>query len=331
MGPSIIPKYAKDGNLADARAPQHGGGVEIAATPLADLPDSTLPVSNVLRQRLEKEGLSCQPSLDLPLRGEFSAIAEHVRQVVAPTMAAEFHSFEHAVTVAERFGRYLREANFPETIARLGELAGLLHDADHPGVRYREDAPGVGYPRLSNEEVAATLAVETLEPYLSTPQLHWVYKTILATSFGQRIGKDPSTNVILEERPHLIRPYVPESLEQKLMHFADVNSTDGTTPFESFVAGGLRLKLETSKAPTNVSSNSEALRQHLVNESFFLKYIKHLADDVGPSLNPEARERINARSNEVEQRLTAVCNRFEGPDAELVKAIAADVFDRPIG
>jgi hypothetical protein len=321
---------ARDNTLAGAEI---GGFAErLNVTPFAELTESDRVVSNVLRKLLEEERHREQPSqLEQELSPALAAtIKELAEEKVKPTMNADFHSWQHAQAVAERFSRYLGEAGFSPVVQTLGELAGIFHDAGHPGFRYREDAQDVSYPELSNEEYAAVLAVETLEPYLNTAQLKWLHDAILATSFGQRLGNDPVANQLLTDRPHLIRPYKPETLEQHLMHFADINSTDVEAGFESFVRAGLDLAKEVGQGNAPMPASVAQYESYLASQGQFLKYIEFLGKELASQVSQEASERISGRLADVKQRLDILKNGFEGRDAILVMDIASSVFRAPL-
>jgi hypothetical protein len=197
--------------------------------------------------------------------------------VVTP-LTKPYHDAAHSRAVAERFRRYLAAAGAGEALQKVGFLAGLLYDAGHPGERYREDAPDVDHPELSNEEYAAALAVERLQAVLNTSQLAWIYGVIAATSFGQKPGKDPAVNAVLKAREHLVRPYGPVTPHQLLLHFADINSTGGSAGFEEFMARGAKLRREMARGAQLTWHWSDRLG-YARSQAGFLSYIMMIAEN----------------------------------------------------
>lgn len=305
--------------------PQQQSGV-LEVTPFSNLSNPRDSVSNVLRALVERDAKASTPvSIEQEIP-EYEKILALAKGLVESTMRADYHDWSHAQAVASRFGRYLAASGASETVQKLGELAGIFHDADHPGFRYREDAASASHRELTNEEYAATLAVETLSPFLNSAQLQWIHDVILATSFGQRKGGDPVVNQLLDQRPHLVRPYAPGTIDEKLIHFADVNSTDSETGFEDFVRGGFKLKKEMSQGSYEAPKSTTEFQAHLTRESGFLKYISYLMNEIQDRLEPEVRARTAARLEDAQTRMAQLIENFEGKDAIAVMQIAFDVL-----
>lgn len=263
-------------------------------------------VSDELRRRLQQDRLS-DADLEAPIQG-FTALCEAIDESQVEPLTASYHGPKHARAVARRFRRVIKAAGGSETSQQLATLAGLLHDAGHPGKRYREEREGVQHPELSNEEYAGALAVQLLAGHLNTTQLAWIYSAILATSFGQRVGRDPAVNAVLAAKPHLERPYLPVSPHEVLLHFADVNALLDEQGVDEYMSGGLALAREMSEV-SKLDWQLEDLTRFVSGQQGFLEYIAFQAAAVKPMLvEVEFHEEMMSTIDEARRTLKTMKN-----------------------
>jgi hypothetical protein len=130
-----------------------------------------------------------------------------------------YHNIDHTLDVHDRLALLLRHLRDKDAITHRKKLllleCALRHDDAHSGNRYRQKV--VKDSSISNEEYAVYLMGDDFYEVMGVTQddILFMNTTILATSYGQ---SDPD---ILED-PEWQRNYKAESLEEKLLVFADV-------------------------------------------------------------------------------------------------------------
>ena len=182
-----------------------------------------------------------------------------------------YHNWLHAVRVVERIALLIADIDvrYPQLIL----VAAAWHDAHHCGKTHRCEATGnCPSKELSNEEYAANACESYLRKYmpeLTEEQIQFVRELILATSFGQDC---------LPKSDPRYRPYVPETLEQKLLAFADIsNFLESYRTWEEFSLG---LRSE-------IGNFEQSFTEWISNELTFLGYCGTRINEIQDLVSPE--------------------------------------------
>ncbi|NMB56455.1 hypothetical protein GYA19_00780 [Candidatus Beckwithbacteria bacterium] len=248
-----------------------------------------------------------------------------------------YHNYKHTEEVVNHFQTLL--ANLSEsTQSYFDERKKLLsidvtwrHDDKHIGQRHRQEkllrdsslralALAAGEdPRDSNEEYAVkTMRKELLEQeksqktnILSEQDHKFMEELLLATTFGQN-----DITILFLDQIDYLRPYNPESIEQKLLALADVSSfMDG---WESWLENSF-LFLEES-LQDNLMTNPRNFDSWLIGQKNFLeKYVTPLLEKNKDSLNEEFYLKTKETLRMIIERISTLIAKPSSKQAENLK------------
>lgn len=211
-----------------------------------------------------------------------------------------YHNMRHTFEVVERIRELTTQVTPPLLTEEVDLLiwAATFHDYGHCGQTIRQMCERE-VPRrdLSNEEYAATVAVELLHSVYNGEQLAKLRNLILATSFGQ-------TNPQFQ----YYRPYGPETLLEKLLALADIGGF--VNGLEAWVEESVRVLQESdiSDFPTDFES-------WLKNRQGFVEYVRGTLQKLEHHLKPtyyrQLTEQIDEIALGVENGLKGYRSRFD--------------------
>lgn len=200
------------------------------------------------------------------------------------TLTNRYHNEQHSAEVAQRMEDLLNNLTNPTLVSsRERELlieAAWRHDDDHAGNTYRQLVQGRMGASMSNEEWSVLLAIDDMGQVLSTTDIDFLEKHILATSFGQStaaLQKAFPNNLDLQK--NLQRDYVPNTPTQKLLALADVGGF--RKGWDEWADESLRLVEEQGSVPENIDAWLKT------REGFTVYYIKPLLESLQDILTPE--------------------------------------------
>jgi hypothetical protein len=198
-----------------------------------------------------------------------------------------YHNIDHTLDVHDRLALLLRHLRDKDAITHREKLllleCALRHDDAHSGNRYRQKV--VKGWEMSNEEYSAYLMEQDLDGVngVKPADILFMRNSIHRTSYGQT---DPKKL----ENPEWQRNYKAESLEEKLLVFADVGC---------ILIDGLDAWLRDTEKVQNEIWYED-------NIGFLQYVIRYYRSDIREHLDDEIRTRIGSNIQDVEKYIESL-------------------------